>query len=209
MTVTIQRNRNGKIEYRTFDISQLAIITRDDEPDKIVGHAAVFNKVGDGGWFLEKMAKGAFTNSISKDDIRALFNHDRNFVLGRNTAGTLELIEDSQGLLSTILPPDTQYARDLKVSIDRKDITGMSIGFEIIEEIRKQGEDGAPDLFTIKEAKLWDISPVTFPFYEETDVSVRSREAWRDQNNHAPVDTRNIDGRRLQLLKREFESRRI
>jgi uncharacterized protein len=201
---------NGDMERRTYDITDIEVITRDDTPDKIVGHAAVFNTIGDGGWFREQVAPGAFARSINDDDVRALFNHDKNFVLGRNKAGTLEMSEDEQGLLVSITPPDTQLARDLRVSISRGDISGMSIGFEIIKESREAGEDGELDLFTLEEVKLWDVSPVTFPFYKETDVSMRSREAWREEvNQQRQEPTRpNMMGKRLQLLKREFEARR-
>ena len=204
----MERTRTNKFEFRTYDLTELGVVTREDEPDKIVGHAAVFNRIGDGGWFREKMAPGAFRDSIKNDDIRALINHDRNLLLGRNTAGTLELSEDEKGLLVSIIPPDTQYARDLKVSIGRGDMSGMSIGFEIQKESREEGEDGELDLFTIERAKLWDVSPVTFPFYEQTDVSLRDREAWRDENSKQQ-ERPNILGKRLQLLKREFEARRI
>ena len=203
----MERNRKNKYEIRTYDITELNVVTRDDDPDKIVGHAAVFNREGDGGWFREQVAPGAFAKSIEEDDIRALINHDRNLLLGRNTAGTLELKEDSTGLMVSIIPPDTQYARDVKVSIGRGDMSGMSIGFEIEKETREEGEDGELDLFTIERAKLWDVSPVTFPFYEQTDVSLRDREAWRDEPKQR--ERPNILGKRLQLLKREFESRRI
>ena len=203
----MERNRTTKFEFRTYDITELNVVTRDEDSDKIVGHAAVFNQIGDGGWFREQVAPGAFRDSIKNDDIRALINHDRNMLLGRNTAGTLELSEDDKGLLVSIIPPDTQYARDLKVSIGRGDMSGMSIGFEIQKESREEGEDGELDLFTIERAKLWEVSPVTFPFYEQTDVSLRDREAWRDKNQKQQ-ERPNILGKRLQLLKREFEARR-
>jgi len=168
------------MERRTFD-AQLRLETREeDKRQKIIGHAAVFNVVAEGGWFREQVAPGAFRNSIEQDDVRALFNHDPNFVLGRNKAGTLAIREDDKGLLVEIDPPDTQVARDLKVSIERGDITQMSFGFEILDEKREQGDGKGLDLFTLTEVKLWDVSPVTFPFYAQTDVSVHSRQAWRE-----------------------------
>ena len=144
--------RDGELalEYRTYKASSLNIITRDDGDLKnIEGHAAVFDKIS-GTWFLEQISPGAFAETIIQDDIRALFNHDRNYVLGRNTARTLTLAEDSEGLAVSIIPPDTQCARDLEVSIERGDITGMSIGFEILKESREVGEDGEPDLYTVE-----------------------------------------------------------
>lgn len=193
-------------EYRTFDVTCLEVRSEDDKKKRIVGHAAVFNVVGDGGWFKEKIAPGAFAKSIGNDDIRALFNHDPNFVLGRNRAGTLSLVEDDKGLLVDIDPPDTQFARDLALQIERKDITQMSFGFEIIKESREIGEKGQPSLFTLEEVRLWDVSPVTFPFYKETDVSVHSREEWAA----GQVRSQTIPpGMRAHLLRRQFNLRRL
>ncbi len=195
----------GQREYRTFDVTSLSIERRDTDPaERIVGHAAVFDKVGDGGWFREKVAPGAFTKSIGQDDVRALFNHDANFVLGRNKSGTLTLREDEKGLWIEIDPPDTQIARDLKTSISRGDISQMSFGFEIIKEDRQKGNDMEPDLFILREVKLWDVSPVTFPFYAQTDVSVHSREQWSAQQRNQSVPV----GMYRDLLRREFKLRR-
>lgn len=168
------------MERRTFNAELRLETQSENKGRKIIGHAAVFDTIAGNGWFKEKVAPGAFVNSIKEDDVRALFNHDPNFVLGRNKAGTLAMREDDKGLLVEIDPPDTQFARDLSVSIERGDITQMSFGFEILKEEREQGDGKEPDLFTLREVKLWDVSPVTFPFYSETDVSVHSRQAWRE-----------------------------
>jgi hypothetical protein len=198
-------------EYRTFPVPDLVIDKRFNEEaqeemgaESIQGHAAVFDTIGDGEWFREKIAPGAFANSILKDDIRALFNHDSNFILGRNKSGTLTLREDEKGLFVWIDPPNTSLGRDLKESIRRGDITQMSFGFEIIKEERQKGQNGEPDLFTLQEVKLWDVSPVTFPFYKETDVTVHSREAWamarveEERQKSVPVK------KRFDLRFREF-----
>jgi hypothetical protein len=167
------------MEYRTFKADKIEK-REENGVQRIVGHAAVFDVVAGNGWFNEKVAKGAFSNTIKQDDVRALFNHDPNFVLGRNTSGTLRMLEDEQGLWIEIDPPDTQYARDLMTSISRGDITQMSFGFEILKEERQKGENNEPDLFTLQEVKLWDVSPVTFPFYKETDVSLHARKLWAE-----------------------------
>lgn len=181
-----QPRQNSEREYRTYAITSITIEKRaESERQKIVGHAAVFDVIGDGGWFREKVAPGAFLKSIQDDDIRALFNHNPDYVLGRNKAGTLSLREDDKGLLVEIDPPDTQSARDLVISIGRGDITQMSFGFEILKEERTDGEGKEPDLFTLKEVRLWDVSPVTYPFYKQTDVSVHSREAWSEEQKAA------------------------
>lgn len=162
-----------KIERRNFIVDELRI-KKDDETRKIEGHAAVFDKLSeDLGFFREKIAPGAFKNA-DKNDVRALFNHDPNFVLGRNTSGTLRLEEDKTGLKVEIDPPDTTFARDLAVSIERGDISQMSFGFRVVKEKWEHGKDGDLDIRTLTEVELFDVSPVTFPAYPQTDVGVRN-----------------------------------
>lgn len=172
-------------ERRSFTFVRAA--AKDGEPRRMVGHAAVFGEVADiGGWFREQIAPGAFTASIQADDIRALFNHDPNYVLGRNTAKTLTLSEDETGLRVEIDPPDTQFARDLAVSMARGDITQMSFAFEVLDEEWQRGEDTELDLRTLKKVRLYDVSPVTFPAYEGTDIALRSHDAWRQSSETPP-----------------------
>ncbi len=166
-----------KQERRTLQ-SEFRVERREDGKKLIRGHAAVFNVETDLGWFRERIAPGAFSESIGKDDVRALFNHDENFILGRNKAGTLTMREDEQGLYVEIDPPDTQVARDLVTSIERGDISQMSFGFQTIKDSWETEENAAKDLRTLEKVKLWDVSPVTFPAYQETDVAVRSHDCW-------------------------------
>ena len=194
------KEKNSNIERRIFDVCELRIEKREDEQRKIVGHAAVFDTVaGDGLWFREKIAKGAFSESIGQDDIRALWNHDSNVVLGRNTSGTLTLKEDKKGLWVEINPPDTQSARDLMVSIDRGDVSQMSFGFETLTDEWERKED-EPDLRTLRKVKLWDVSPVTFPFYTQTDVALRSHDKWQKGLKTQPM--KRMRGRTNQKLRR-------
>ena len=161
-----------KKEIRTVPIE---LRVEGGDTPKIVGHAAVFNKWSeDLGGFREKIASGAFTKTIKEGDIRALFNHDANFVLGRNKAGTLTLEEDKKGLKVSIDPPDAQWARDLTTSIERGDITQMSFGFRTIKDQWTTPKDGKDNQRELLEVELFDVSPVTFPAYPQTDVGVRS-----------------------------------
>jgi len=166
-----------KQERRTLH-SEFRVEQREDGKKLIRGHAAVFNSETDLGWFRERIAPGAFSESIGKDDVRALFNHDENFILGRNKAGTLTMREDERGLYVEIDPPDTQVGRDLVTSIERGDISQMSFGFQTIKDSWETEENAAKDLRTLEKVKLWDVSPVTFPAYQETDVAVRSHDCW-------------------------------
>ncbi|HEC61774.1 MAG TPA: HK97 family phage prohead protease [bacterium] len=165
---------NGNIERRYFTLPEIrAIRGEGDDPDHLEGHAAVFDQLSeDLGGFREKIEKGAFKKTIRKSDVRALLNHDSNFVLGRTKAKTLKLKEDDVGLFTRIDPPDTQWARDLMESIERGDISQMSFGFRTItdhwEIVNKE------NIRTLKEVELFDVSPVTFPAYPQTDIQARS-----------------------------------
>ena len=144
-----------------------------EESKKIVGHAAVFDTPAEIWGFEEVIKKGAFKDAIKEDDVRALWNHDPNYVLGRTKSGTLELKEDNKGLAIENDPPDTQWAKDLQESMSRGDVDQMSFGF-IVEEEKWISRDGEPDLREIHKARLFDVSVVTFPAYEETDAQVRA-----------------------------------
>jgi len=169
----LKRSGNARVEHRAFPMTGVEIRAGDGEPPKIVGHAAVFNSLSeDLGFFREKIAPGAFAKTIQEADVRALWNHDPNYVLGRTKSGTLKLAEDDKGLAVEIIPPDTQWARDLTESIRRGDVDQMSFGFQVVKE--EWEGDGNNPVRVLKEVKLFDVSPVTFPAYTATDVQVRS-----------------------------------
>jgi len=170
------RSFNEKVERRSFPVTELRV-SKKGEISKIKGHAAVFNKLSeDLGGFREQITPGAFARTIKHSDIRALFNHDPNYILGRNKSGTLTLAEDNEGLAIEIDPPDTSFARDLMVSIDRGDITQMSFAFQVHGEKGEEWDASDPKkvIRTLKEVDLFDVSPVTYPAYPQTDVKVRS-----------------------------------
>ena len=171
--------KTNKKELRMLPLKEIRI-NESDGGTCIEGHAAVFDSWSEtlGGIFpfKEKVRKGAFAESIGKDDIRALFNHDPNYVLGRNRAGTLELEEDDVGLRVRITPPDTSWARDITTSIRRGDISQMSIGF-VVEDDEWSSKDGI-DTRELKKVRLFDVSPVTFPAYTATDVGVRAMQEY-------------------------------
>lgn len=165
-----------KVERRIVN-AQLEVREAADKPARLVGYAAVFNRDAViGGFFRERIAPGAFATAIKEDDVRALFNHDPNIVLGRNTAGTLTLAEDETGLQYDVEPPDTQLARDLMVSIGRGDVSQSSFGFQVVREEWSNPESRTElPTRTILEARLFDVSPVTYPAYEETTAEARAK----------------------------------
>lgn len=172
-------------ERRHFIVDKLQVETREDGKRRIMGHAAVFNQLSeDLGGFREQIAPGAFEEAIKADDVRALYNHNPDHILGRNLAGTLKLSEDARGLAIEIDPPDTQIARDLLVSMERGDINQMSFGFSV----KPNGQNWAKNdegqvIRTLTRVRLYDVSPVTFPAYPQTDVAARALTAWRSTLN--------------------------
>jgi len=146
----------------------------DDGEQRISGYAAVFNTLSENlGGFREQIAPGAF-DPVMDNDVRALFNHEPHLILGRTTADTLQLSLDDTGLRYTIDPPDTQYARDLVKSIERRDVTQSSFAFRVQDDNWDEDDDGRL-IRTIREFKrLYDISPVTYPAYPDTTVAARA-----------------------------------
>lgn len=167
------------VERRTLPtttVGALELRTADGAAPRIAGYAAVFNVLSeDLGGFREMIAPGAFRRAVQEDDVRALWNHDPNWVFGRNRAGTLTLTEDSRGLAYDVEPPDAQWARDALASIRRGDVTGSSFGFRTITD-RWVTQDGE-NLRTLLEVELFDVAPVTYPAYPAASVSART---WLD-----------------------------
>jgi uncharacterized protein len=159
-------------EIRTYNIQEFRAEQEDDKL-RFKGYAAVFDSLSENlGGFRERIAKGAFGESVLKDDVRALFNHDANYVIGRNKSGSLRLLEDSKGLYFEAEAPETQWARDLAVSVNRGDINQCSFGFYALED-DWQIEAGE-DIRTLKRCQLFDVSIVTYPAYAQTSASIRS-----------------------------------
>jgi len=171
----MSNERNESVERRCMDARlQEMRLNFDNKSPRIVGYAAVFNKETElYPGFREKIAPGAFSESIKNDDVRALINHDPSLILGRNKANTLKLTEDEHGLRYEIIPPDTQAARDLMISIKRGDINQSSFGFNILKRNVDINEEENEMTRTIEKAQLFDVSPVTYPAYPSTEVNVR------------------------------------
>lgn len=168
-----------EIEQRVYDLAELRVEPDSDGKPKISGYAAMYNAMSeDLGGFKEIIQPGFFDGVIG-DDVRALWGHDHRYVLGRVKSGTLKVWSDEKGLRFEAAPPETQWARDAIESMRRGDVDQASFGFRVREggdEWRK-GADGTI-LRTLKPngcERLQDVSPVAFPAYPQTSISVRSR----------------------------------
>lgn len=146
----------------------------DSQEPKLNGYAAVFDQLSVVlyGLFRERIERGAFAGTLS-DDVRALWNHNPDYVLGRTTAGTLSLAEDSHGLRVQIDPPNTQAGHDAVESIRRGDVDQMSFMFDVLEDTWDKDEEGQV-IRTLRKVKLYEVSPVAFPAYLGTEISARA-----------------------------------
>lgn len=153
--------------------------TEDDTDSSVIeGYAAKFNSetvIGFYYQFREIIEVGAF-DDVLKDDVRCLFNHDPNHILARcvDGKGTLSLSVDKVGLKYSYVTPDRSYAKDLADAIANGDVSQSSFSFEI-EQQEWIEVDGEMTLRKIKKFKrLYDVSPVTYPAYADTEVAKRS-----------------------------------
>jgi HK97 family phage prohead protease len=144
--------------------------TQDGKPE-IEFYAAVFDSVTSiGGFFDEVVRRGAFENTLKSRDQVALWDHDSSRPLGRKSAGTLLLEEDSKGLHAVIWPDmSISWQQDAYNSVKRGDVKGASFGFEIIQE----RWDPQKRLAELLEVDLWEVSLCTFPAYAATEAQVR------------------------------------
>ncbi len=157
----------------------------EDSPE-IHGYGAIFGVRSENlGGFREVIVPGAF-DGVLEDDVRALFNHDENIILGRTTSGSLSIAVDSRGLSYTITPPDTPTVRDLVLEpMRRGDITQSSFGFNVARggDDWEEDDDGVVVRTITKIKRLWDVSPVVFPAYPDTQVATRALSAWQEARN--------------------------
>lgn len=185
--------RMTRSEQTTFNVREAG--------DKIFieGYFAVFNKryeIYEG--CAETILPGAFSETLD-NDIRALLNHNTDIVLGRNKAGTLKLREDDYGLYGSIeINKADSDAMNLYARVQRGDVTQCSFGFEILEETYESDSIGNV-LWKIAKVKLYEVSVVTFPAYEDTIVQAR-------KDDFANIQKRKLDEwkqKQLQKLKGE------
>ena len=200
-----------KQERRTFTGTVIARAEGEGMPKVIGGIAAVINSVTDLGYFEEVIEQGAFDNALSKEyDIRCLFNHEAELILGRTKASTCNVFVNGDGNLEYTWIPDYENPTHMSVvrSIMRGDITQSSFAFTIKEqswsESEKYGSMGKRSIRTIED--LYDVSPVTYPAYADTEADARSVVALRDQEREIEEAKRSqaaADVLKLALLRYE------
>lgn len=183
-------------EIRSFTIDRASTGPRPAGGLRFRGHAALF---GDRAWipagrgFWEEITRDAFTKAIEEDDVRFLLEHNPEKILGRTSAGTLRLSTDKRGLAVDADFPETSYAADAAVSLERGDLSQMSFAFNVREggEEVSTLKDGST-LRRLTDVELSDVSIVAYPAYTSTDAALRAFEArCADQ-----IQTRHAERRR-------------
>ena len=167
MTTAVETRRITVNEFELRDLGE-------GDGMAFTGYAAVFNSDSEPLPFIERIAPGAFANSLgSRNEIKMFVNHDTTRVLASKRAGTLRLSEDTHGLrVEADLPPTTD-GLDLAILMKRGDVDSMSFGFSV----PSGGDTWSPDGATreLREVRLHEVSIVTaFPAYTATSAGVRS-----------------------------------
>ncbi|RZJ33730.1 MAG: HK97 family phage prohead protease [Flavobacterium sp.] len=191
---------------RRFFASEVRAAKKDDAAPEalpvIEGYAAKFNSetvIGRYYQFREKIAPEAF-NDVLNDDVRCLFNHDPNHVLARciDGEGTLTLTVDAVGLKYSYVTPNRQYAKDLADAIEAGDVSQSSFAFEVESETWEEKEGEFPLRTINKYKKLYDVSPVTYPAYADTEVAKRSFDEFKKDNEGS--ESRSDNNNELNLV---------
>lgn len=141
------------------------------------GYFAVFGEPYQvcAGW-VETISPGAFARYLATgQDVKVLWNHDTNVVLGSTANGTASLREDETGLFGSVLINDKdQDAVNAHARVERGDVDGCSFGFEIARQEEWWDDDGVYHTRIMEVDPLYEVSPCTFPAYTSTSISARA-----------------------------------
>lgn len=197
------KNKIEGLERRNFQTSEIRVENK--ESREVVGYASVFNSRSENlGGFQEIISENAF-DDVLENDVRALFNHDPNLILGRSTAGTLRLSVDKNGLEYRFTTPDTTYGNDLLVSLERGDVSQSSFGFIVEEDDWDEDENGMTIRTIKKVGRLLDVSPVTYPAYPEATVGKRSFLDYRTKKEKQENEKQDKYNIRMELLNKKIK----
>ena len=163
------------------------------------GYAFKFGALADLGSFTEEIAPGA-ADEVMNDDVRGLFNHEPNLVLGRTKSGTMRMSLDPIGLKYTIdfNPNDTDHT-NLMEKVKRGDVSQSSFAFRVKDD-KWETRNGKDHRTITKFERLIDVSPVTYAAYQDATVAARSL----SKINNNKKDLAEMD---LQIMKQELNSK--
>ncbi len=141
----------------------------------LTGYAAVFNSEAVLGDFTEVIRQGAFAKSLATgSNIRALYHHQGDALLGTTRGGTLKLAEDAHGLAFELSLPDTTHGKDLAILVDRGDVAGCSFGFRVAPGGDRWEQRGKQMVRELLDVELAEITLTADPAYQDTTVAMRS-----------------------------------
>jgi HK97 family phage prohead protease len=176
---------------------ELVVETRSNGREAIRGLAIPYNRLSvDLGGFRERILPGAFDKILSRQrgrqEIVSYFNHDSNWLLGRESAGTLEITSDERGVAYIVEPPDTQAGRDVLALVRSRNLRGSSFAFTVAQrggERFTTDETGKAIREVVEASGLFEMGPVVTPAYSSTSVAVamRSYEAWLQSQSSEPA----------------------
>lgn len=189
-------------ETRATTAGELRFITDGGKP-RIDGRAILFDSWSvDLGGFKERMVPGSVTLD---GDLLALFDHATDKVLGRTSAGTMEVRQDQIGVAFTAYPPETTWAKDLQISMSRGDIKGCSYRMMVEEDKWYLDMEGNVCRDVLK-ASVSELTVTSMPAYPETTAEARSHAAKLAKTAKTEDRAgREISGDNLQVLKSVFD----
>lgn len=182
-----------KLQYRYQDNATIRLADPTQDGKKIVGRAIVYGTLSrDLGGFQERIAPGAFKDSISQGLVCALVNHDTSQPLGDMQAKTLRLVDSSAGLDIEIDTPDTSYARDAVAIMKQRGGTGTGMSFGFCPTTTNWTKENDTNISEVIAGELGEVSVLTGmpPAYAETSCAVRSL---MDQGEIDQVERYGID----------------
>lgn len=145
------------------------------EENVVEGYALKFNKESrDLGGFVETISPTAL-DGVDLTDVRCFLDHDSSKLLGRTSSGTLELNIDDIGLKFRCVLPNTSVGRDAMELVKRGDLNQCSFGFTVKHNDWHKRSDTLLERTITQIGQLFEISLVSIPAYDDTDVTVASR----------------------------------
>lgn len=185
-----RRHKVGKVEARA-----------EGDAEYFDGHAANIGEIADLGWFTEEIMPGAFDDVLG-DDVRGLFNHDPDQILGRTKANTMVLSVDEKGLRYSIRynPNDPDHVRVMQ-KVKRGDVSQSSFSFDV-KDAKWSTRNGKDHRQIFKFQALYDVAPVTYPAYENTTVAARSLEKVKQGAGEYTKDLAEMD---LDFMRRDLK----
>ena len=144
------------------------------------GYFAVFGETYQvfDGW-TETIERGGFARYLaSGEDVKVLWNHDANIVLGSTGNGTASLREDEKGLYGSVeINENDQDAVNAYARIARGDVNGCSFGFDVARQEEWWDDDGVYHTKLTEIDPLYEVSACTFPAYKATSISARNKDS--------------------------------